>query len=101
MNTVDVEHLIPGPVDVVADVLNDIPRWPEWMGISEVTVEGGQRKGPLGVGTRYEARTGRIRDHYEVVESNPTHQRYRLISGTLPVRDYQGETTLSPPAAAP
>jgi hypothetical protein len=88
---------MPGPVDVVADVLNDIPRWPEWMGISEITVEGGQRRGPLEVGTRYEDRVGLIKGQFEVVDSDPPRRtRVRCVSGGLPVRDFQNEVTLQP-----
>lgn len=98
MHVVTVEQSTSSPVDDVAAVVNDMARWPEWMGVSDVTIEG-QGAQMLAVGTRYTVRAGPIRDLYEIVAFDPPLvTRYRLIAGTLPVRDYCGETTLEPAA---
>jgi len=96
MNSVHIEKEIRAPIGIVSGLTGDVSAWTDWMGISEVTIDRPADSGPLGLGTRYHARSGFVTDHYEVVAFDPPHKyEYELISGH-PFRSYHGVTTLTP-----
>jgi uncharacterized protein YndB with AHSA1/START domain len=96
MNSVHIEREIRAPIDTVSGLTGDVSTWTHWMGISKVTIDRPADCGPLGLGTRYHARSGLVTDHYEVVAFDPPHRyEYELISGR-PFRNYHGVATLTP-----
>jgi uncharacterized protein YndB with AHSA1/START domain len=85
-----------GAVRDVFEVLADSARYPEWAMQDEARIERPGSPDPDGVGTVRILRTGRYTLREEIVAfQRPRLVAYRVLSG-IPVRDYRGETTLTP-----
>ncbi|MDQ3866554.1 MAG: SRPBCC family protein [Actinomycetota bacterium] len=79
------------PPERVWELLADARSWTRWAGFDEADVEAGE-----GVGEVRRNRRGRITGRDRVTVFEPPRRYAYESSSVLPVRDYQGEVTLTP-----
>src|SRR5436190_23282564 len=83
--------------DAVWAMLADTSSWPSWSGVDQATRTKDGSPDPEGVGANRLFNTNKVRNEEEIVRFEPGRVLgYRVIGGTLPIRDYRSEVTLTP-----
>lgn len=81
--------------EAVWRLLADVTTWADWAGFHEAAYEREGDPPPHGVGAVRRLRVGRLRSRETVLAFEPpTHLAYDY-EGSLPVRDYRADVTLS------
>lgn len=95
MIEIEAEARSAAPPERVWELVADARSWTRWAGFDEAEVEGGE-----GVGEVRRNRRGRITGRDRVTVFEPPSRYAYESSSALPVRDYQGEVTLTPTSEA-
>ena len=83
--------------EAVWALLADTASWPTWSGVDEAHRTKDGAPDPEGVGANRVFITSKVRNEEEIVRFEPGRALgYRVIGGTLPIRDYRSEVTLTP-----
>ena len=96
MNQVNVERVIPHPIDKVFARYTDHPGWTDWAGAGPVRLarEGSPHR--FGVGAvRSFALVPGLREEVTAFEP-PRRMEYRVTQGAFPLADHHGEVLFSP-----
>ena len=82
--------------EAVWALLADTASWPSWSGVDEARRTKDGAPDPEGVGANRLFITAKVRNEEEIVRFEPGRALgYRVIGGTLPIRDYRSEVTLT------
>lgn len=92
MEQVEVEGVIPAPVQSVWDRYTDHARWSEWAGLGPSRLLRAAEGDPNGVGAVRALGPGRFAAVEEVLEFEPPRRMvYALRRGPLPMKNHRGE----------
>ena len=95
LQVIDVEAHSTAPRPVVWRLLSDVTTWPTWADIDEATYDQPGEPPPHGLGAVRRLRIGRLRSRETVLLFQPDqHFAYDYV-GTLPLRDYRADVTLT------
>jgi uncharacterized protein YndB with AHSA1/START domain len=93
--TIDVHADLAAPIERVWGLVEDAATWSDWAGFDEAAYEqeGSPDRHGLGAVRRFRVGPLRSREHVLAYEP-PTHFAYDY-DGSLPIRDYRADITLS------
>ena len=80
----------------VWQLLVDVTTWPDWAKFDEATYERDGDPAPHGLGAVRRLRVGPLRSPEAVLRFEPPHRFAYDYDGTLPLRTYRAEVTLTP-----
>jgi uncharacterized protein YndB with AHSA1/START domain len=96
---IEVERLIPHPIERVFSRYTDHVAWSTWAGLGPVRRVRDGSPDPNGVGSvRAFASAPGLREEVIVFEP-PRRQEYRVTQGAFPLADHHGEVTFTPEGA--
>jgi len=92
MQYVEVNEVIPAPIDAVWDRYTDHRSWTDWAGLGTVTLDREGSPSPNGVGCVRRISRGGVRVFEEVVSFEPPRRMsYRVVKGGIPIKNHLGE----------
>jgi uncharacterized protein YndB with AHSA1/START domain len=91
MERVEVERVIPQPIERVFDRYTDHAGWSDWAGVGKVRLvqEGAPDRNGVGA-VRAFASTPGLREEVVLFE-RPSRMEYRVTAGPVPMKDHLGE----------
>lgn len=95
-NVVEVHAVSKAPPEAVWRLLADVTTWPSWSSFDETSYESEGVPAPHGLGAVRRLRVNRLHSREEVVAFEPPRHFAYDYDGSLPLKNYRGDVTLTP-----